>query len=378
MKNHLKMKGTVLFGIIIMFALSICETPAMAQQTPLPGQPIAHFPKMVVGDSWVFEGHSYMYGWDTFQQKVIKVEEDGGFVTEVTGEKEGIRHRYFDKEYRHIKEIKIPEGIQFRTPVPPEKRIQFPMFVGKRWEDEYLWWSPIDKKYLRFTNDATVEKYETVETKGGTFQAFRIIKRYHVPETKWSGINTYWYSPEVKREVKSIPNWRKEGLELIRYQLSVVEKRPEIEKPKVVIKGEKIKVAVIEFQSLNDEAQRDNLGKIVSEILTTSFVNSESFKIIEREQLQKVTKEFELSQTGIIDTSSAKQIGKILGADAIVTGAVIMLGRRLRLDARIIDVASGIILTAEKSEGEVDLQSIGLMADRIVGSLVTKFYTDKK
>jgi len=223
-----------------------------------------------------------------------------------------------------------------------------------------------------------VEKYETVETKGGTFQAFKIVKRYYIPETRWKGIGTYWYSPEVKREVKSVPDWRKEGNELIRHQLASVEKRLEAERPKVIIKGEKIKVAVIEFQSLNEEAKKDNLGKIVSEILTTSFVNSESFKIIEREQLQKVTKEFELSQTGIIDTSSAKQIGKILGADAIVTGSVIKMGRNLRLDARIIDVASGIILTAEKSEGEVDLKSIGLMADRIVADLVTKFYMDKK
>jgi TolB-like protein len=223
-----------------------------------------------------------------------------------------------------------------------------------------------------------VEKYETVETKGGTFQAFKIVKRYHVPEEKWKGINTYWYAPEVKREIKSIRDWRKVGDELIRYQLTVVEKRPEVEKPKVIIKGEKIKIAVIEFQSLNEEAKKDNLGKIVSEILTTSFVNSESFKIIEREQLQKVTKEFELGQTGIIDSSSAKQIGKILGADAIVTGSVIKMGGTLRLDARIIDVASGIILTAEKNEGEGDLKSIGLMAERIVGNLVTKFYTDKK
>ncbi len=378
MKNHLKTMGVALFSIINMFALSVCGTPPAAQQTSLTRQPIAHFPKMVVGDSWVFKGFSYTFGSDTFQQKIIKVEEDGGFVMEVTGEKEGIRHRYYDKEYQHIKEIKIPEGTQFKTPVPPEKRIEFPVFVGKRWEDEYAWWSPVDKKYLRFTNDSTVEKYETVETTGGTFQAFKIVKRYHIPETKWNGINAYWYSPEVKREVKSIPDWRKEGHELIRYQLSVVEKRPEVEKPKVIIKGEKIKVAVIEFQSLNEEAQKDNLGKIVSEILTTSFVNSESFKVIEREQLQKVTKEFELSQTGIIDTSSAKQIGKILGADAIVTGSVIKMGRTLRLDARIIDVSSGIILTAEKSEGEGDLTSIGLMADRIVGTLVTKFYTDKK
>ena len=143
---------------------------------------------------------------------------------------------------------------------------------------------------------------------------------------------------------------------------------------KIIIKGEKVRIGIIEFQSLNEEAKKDNLGKIVSEMLTTSFVNSESFKIIEREQLQKVIKEFQLSQSGIIDTSYAKQIGKIAGADAIVTGSVTKIGNDLRLDARIIDIESGIILTAEKSVGKVDLKSIGIMTDRIVTNLVNKFY----
>ena len=151
-----------------------------------------------------------------------------------------------------------------------------------------------------------------------------------------------------------------------------------IEKPKIIIKGERVKIGIIEFQSLNEEAKKDNLGKIISEMLTTSFVNSESFKIIEREQLQKVIKEFQLSQSGIIDTSHAKQIGKMAGADAIVTGSVTKIGNDLRLDARIIDVESGIILTAEKSEGKVDLRSIGMMTDRIVAKLVNKFYKAKR
>lgn len=147
-----------------------------------------------------------------------------------------------------------------------------------------------------------------------------------------------------------------------------------IEKPKIIIKGKKVNIGIIEFQSLNEEAKKDDLGKIVSEMLTTSFVNSDSFKIIEREQLEKVMQEFQLSQSGIIDTSYAKQIGKITGADAIVTGSVTKIGDDLRLDARIIDVESGIILTAEKSEGKANLKSIGMMTDRIVANLVNKFY----
>jgi len=68
----------------------------------------------------------------------------------------------------------------------------------------------------------------------------------------------------------------------------------------------------------------------------------------------------------------------MVGADAIVTGSVTKIGGDLRLDARIIDVESGIILTAEKIMGKTDLNSIGAMADKIVESLVNKFYRDKK
>ncbi len=149
-------------------------------------------------------------------------------------------------------------------------------------------------------------------------------------------------------------------------------------KQKVVIRGEKIKVGIIEFQPLNEEARKESLGAIFSEMLTTALVNSEAFKVTEREQLQKVAKELQLSQSGMIDTSQAKQLGKMVGADAIIIGSVTKIGPDLRLDTRIIDVQSGIILTAEKIIGKGDLHSISNMADAIVDNLVNKFYRDKK
>jgi len=140
----------------------------------------------------------------------------------------------------------------------------------------------------------------------------------------------------------------------------------------------KIKIAIIEFQNLNEESRRDNLGSMFSEMLTTSFVGSEAFRITEREQLQKVANELQFNQSGIIDVSQAKQVGKMVGADAIVTGSVIKIGGDLRLDARIIDVESGLILTAENIMGKTDLNSISAMTDKIVENLVNKFYRDKK
>jgi TolB-like protein len=50
----------------------------------------------------------------------------------------------------------------------------------------------------------------------------------------------------------------------------------------------------------------------------------------------------------------------------------------MRLDIRIVDVESGIILTAEKTEGKTDIKNIGTMADSIVADLVNRFYKEKK
>ena len=359
-------------SVVIFFTFGCQTTPS--KQTSLPGDPVSNFPKMMVGDSWVKKEYSKK-GIVTRSRTIIETKPDGGFVEEVKDDRGITLNAYYNNKYQCIVSIDVEKGSAVKTPKPPAKRLEFPLFVGKKWNDEFDAWKRGNIRH--FTNEYIVDKYERINTKAGSFKAFKIIRLGSIPEKSWKGKEEYWYSPEAKRIVRSIPDWRY-GSELLSYKLALADRTPKVEKPRIIIKGEKVKIGIIEFQSLNEEAKKDNLGKIVSEMLTTSFVNSESFKIIEREQLQKVVQEFQLSQSGIIDTSYAKQIGKITGADAIVTGSVTKIGNDLRLDARIIDVESGIILTAEKSEGKVDLKSIGMMADRIVANLVNKFYKSKK
>ena len=361
-------------SFIVVFLTFGCQAPPRKQMQIPDGAVSASFPKMVTGDSWVTREFSKQ-GIVTRNRSIIKVKPNGSFVEEVKDDRGRIFNAYYNNRYQCFKSINVAKGSRLKISKPPEKRLEFPLFVGKKWNDEFDTWS---RKGIRhFINEYVVDKYETINTKAGAFKAFKIIRRVSNPKKNWKGKEEYWYSPEVKRIVKSIPDWRY-GSELLSYKLAIDVTTPKVEKPKIIIKGEKVKIGIIEFQSLNEEAKKDNLGKIVSEMLTTSFVNSESFKIIEREQLQKVVQEFQLSQSGIIDTSYAKQIGKITGADAIVTGSVTKIGNDLRLDARIIDVESGIILTAEKSVGKVDLKSIGMMTDQIVANLVNKFYKKRK
>ncbi len=46
------------------------------------------------------------------------------------------------------------------------------------------------------------------------------------------------------------------------------------------------------------------------------------FRVVERSQIQQVMNELQLAQTGLLDESSAAQVGRVLGVDAIVMGNV--------------------------------------------------------
>lgn len=344
------------------FLSSGCETTQAVKKSPLPGDPVADFPKMTIGDSWMVSGYSQKYGMDIYHRKVIEVEPDGAFLLEVKGEKGGRNDYRYNNRYE-------------RVGGNGEKLLDFPLFVGKKWKDKYQDYST-SGVYSHYTNDYVVEKFETLDIKAGSFKAFR-IKKYHYNIDRNSRFTEdYWYSPEAKCIVRSLPSWRY-GLELISYTLAG-DKPLEPVRPKIIIGGEKGKIAITEFIGLNEEARKDNMGQIFTAILTTSFVKSEAFRIIEREELRKVLEELQLTETGVVDTTNAKLVGKMVGADAIVIGSITKIGNDIRLDARIVDVETGIILTAEKSEGKNDIKSIGVMVESIVTSLANRFYKEKK
>ncbi|HMV44571.1 MAG TPA: CsgG/HfaB family protein [Leptospiraceae bacterium] len=99
---------------------------------------------------------------------------------------------------------------------------------------------------------------------------------------------------------------------------------------KQVLKNVK-KIAVINFEMSN----RDSREQEYADILGHQFLKSTHFNVIERDKLviSKVIGEQTLSRSGIIDESTAAQMGKILGVDAIV----IAKGEPLMIDNKNVD-----------------------------------------
>ncbi len=112
------------------------------------------------------------------------------------------------------------------------------------------------------------------------------------------------------------------------------------------------KVVVVEFVSMDRRATPE--GKNVAERLTTQLTRLEDIVVVERIQLDRVIEEHKLISTESSLPDHAKKLGRILAADAIVTGSVLPSKHQLEIHARMIDVETGRILHA--AVGELELK----------------------
>lgn len=129
------------------------------------------------------------------------------------------------------------------------------------------------------------------------------------------------------------------------------------------------KIAILEFDPVTAEAEKDNLGRVTAEFLITAAVNSGSFSVVERAALKKVLDEMQFGQGSNAPGTVAQAIGSMVGAQGVLTGSVAKTGNSVRLDARLVDVASGNIVAARNAYAKADLRSIATAAELLVSQL---------
>lgn len=130
-----------------------------------------------------------------------------------------------------------------------------------------------------------------------------------------------------------------------------------------------IRIAILEFDAVNEEARQSNKGRIISEKITTEAVKSDKFEVVERHLIQRILDENRFGDSGISGTV-AQQIGQMLGANAVMTGSVSQYKGELSIDARLIDVNDGRILMAEEAFARDDLQGIAAAARQVYRNMV--------
>jgi len=156
--------------------------------------------------------------------------------------------------------------------------------------------------------------------------------------------------------------------------------------------GPKARIAVADFDVKAAKASWE-IGSGLREMLVTALVNSNRFSVVERQVLEAVMKEQELSASGAADDTAKIERGKIRTAELIVTAAVTefepqasggragvgggggvgsgilggILGGALNkahmaLDIRVVDTSTSEILAATRVQGQASDISGAIMA----------------
>lgn len=110
------------------------------------------------------------------------------------------------------------------------------------------------------------------------------------------------------------------------------------------------RVAVVALAPADGSRQADGWG--IAEKLTTYIVRSGKVQAVERSLLQHIMEEHRLGRTGAVDPASLRRLGKLAAVDGVVTGSFVMMGRRAVVNARLVDVETGVIVAAAEAEVE--------------------------
>jgi TolB-like protein len=127
-------------------------------------------------------------------------------------------------------------------------------------------------------------------------------------------------------------------------------------------------VAIADFKNNTDSFYLDDWEKSIPEFLKSELSRSEKIVIVERRQLEAVLKEQALNMTGLVDSSTAQQVGTLLGAEFVISGTINQSGKWTRIDAKIIRVSSGHV-KSEKVQAPDDkhlTEMVSLLGNNII------------
>lgn len=146
-------------------------------------------------------------------------------------------------------------------------------------------------------------------------------------------------------------------------------------------KGLKKRIAVMEFAGNSKFDGKVDLK--LSDMLITSLVKSGKFDVIERTQIELVLSEQNLGMSGIIDESTAVEVGKLLGAEYVLFGVVTSATQQeidkfaytlvvieTSIDVRVIDAETGKIIVAEHASGKSESKVIKSSEGTVVSGAV--------
>jgi len=113
-------------------------------------------------------------------------------------------------------------------------------------------------------------------------------------------------------------------------------------------------VAVLYFDNYSGKADYDPLGKGIASMMISDLGAVQEIQLLERERIQDLLKESELSHSRYFDSTTAVKVGRMSGAEYIVVGAFAAVQPQMRIDTRVVRVSTGEIVKTAQVVGKED------------------------
>lgn len=105
-----------------------------------------------------------------------------------------------------------------------------------------------------------------------------------------------------------------------------------------------VAVAVMEFED-HSPMPTDitmGLGYTVMDRMIEALSQQSDLRLIDRQSLQKTLEELSLGSQAIVDPETRLRLGRLIGANVFVMGGYTVFRERIRMDARVVDVETGL------------------------------------
>lgn len=139
----------------------------------------------------------------------------------------------------------------------------------------------------------------------------------------------------------------------------------------VSLSGAATTLSVLPFDNLSSRERYAYLGRAMAEMLSADLAQVEGVAVVERGKMEEVSKEIALGMTGMVDESTAPQVGRMLGAQYLVTGTCVVTRRDATVAYKLIAVESGAVSTSGNAAGSA--ANVAELESRLFQSALAQF-----
>jgi curli biogenesis system outer membrane secretion channel CsgG len=106
--------------------------------------------------------------------------------------------------------------------------------------------------------------------------------------------------------------------------------------------------AVVDFADL--QGTPNEVGRFLAQELSTQLVSAtRQVSVVDRANLQVLLRENNLSMEGLVNPSSSRKLGNLIGIDTVILGTVTQMGDSIRLSVRAVSVETGRIVVSQST-----------------------------